>query len=395
MNAPRSAASGASAAGSARILLCGVTGFLGAHLLQDLLANTDASLSCLVRGDSWASAERSLLARWSWYTGLPSLGQYASRVRVLVGDVCERQLGLGSAGYEEVADTHSVVINAAANVSEVGAAAQFFRVNTDAVARLIELSRSGAPKALHHVSTGDVKGFFTGAPPFEAFREQQLEAGQVFRTHYAESKYRAEVLLRKAFAAGLAGAVYRVGYVAPHSVTGRFQQNIHQNYATRYVRACVRLGFAPHLPQHELQLNPVDQVARAIVTVMTRNESRGQTYHLDTPHRVSQYDVLRLLHAAGYAIRLFEPAEFLARARQLSQDEDSLSSVLPGPPSGEELHSVPLDTAWSCGELRRLGFEHVRPTSAWLGRFLEHAIDSGFFEAPRFWHAGAIPDGLF
>lgn len=386
---------GVFAAGSGRILLCGVTGFLGVHLLVDLLTNTDASVTCLVRGDDQAAAERNLLARWAWYTGRASLGEYEPRVRVLVGDVGERQLGLGSAGYEDVADTHATVLNAAASVSEVGAAAQFLRVNTDAVARLIQLAKCGVPKALHHVSTVDVKGFFEGSPPFDSFTEERLEEGQVFRTHYADSKYRAEVLLRRAFADGVAGAVYRVGYVAPHSVTGRFQQNIHQNYATRYVRACVRLGFAPYLPQHELRLNPVDRVARAIVTVMTRNQSRGQTYHVVTPHRVNQYDVIRWLQAAGYAIRLLEPAVFLEKARQMSEDEEALSSVLPGPDNGEKLHSVPLDASWSCSELGRLGFEHVRPTSAWLGCFLQHAIDVGFLEAPRFWNAGSAVRDLF
>lgn len=375
------------------ILLTGVTGFLGTQLLHDLLEGSDSSITCLVRGESEQRARDTLLKKLSWYFPETDWREKAARVQLVVGDVSEPELGLPRRAYEELAATQRVIINAAANVSHVGAASAFYRVNTDSVAKLIELAQRGMPKQLHHISTLSVTGHFTEAPKISEFAEQNLEEGQTFPAAYAESKYRAEVLMKNAFREGLSGAVYRVGYIGPHSVTGRFQQNIHENYVASYLRACVRLGFAPYYPDVRVRVTPVDTVARGILTLMTRAPTRGLTYHVETPHSASQYDIVRVLHAAGYPVRLLNEEDFYDKAPRLSQDAESLAAIIPG--DGHHGHHVPIASRESHLELERLGFEFPKVSSAWLGKFLEHAVRVGFIEAPRFWNlAPVIPDLL-
>ncbi|MEY2936175.1 MAG: hypothetical protein RL033_6924, partial [Pseudomonadota bacterium] len=203
------------------------------------------------------------------------------------------------------------------------------------------------------------------------------------------SKYQAELLLRQAFAGGLAGSVYRVGYIAPHSISGRFQPNIQQNYVSLYVRACTCLGMAPYLPERKLQPTPVDSAARAILTLLTRAEADGSTYYIQTPHTISHYDIQRVLHAFGYALRLLSLEDFIARARQLPDVEELLAAM-----PGVEARTVPADSIRSRRELLRLGFEYPAPTSAWLASFIRHAIEVGFLEQPRFWDASVPVVGL-
>jgi thioester reductase-like protein len=372
-----------------KVFLTGVTGFLGAHLLVDLLEHTEANIACLARGADQAAAHKSLTRQLSWYFPGFDLAAHGERVHVVRGDMEAPELGLARDVYESLAETQDVILNAAADVNHVGAASRSFRVNTEAVATLIGLAKRGRSKAFHHVSTVSVRGEFKGPAPLASFKETHLEEGQSFHGAYQESKYRAEVLLRKAFAEGLTGGVYRVGYVGPHSVTGRYQRNIQQSNTARYVRACVRLGFVPYAPADTVQLTPVDSVARAIVLLMTRGSGQGQTYYVESPQLVLQYDVLRVLHAAGYPVRLMSEAEFLEKAPRLSQDAESLSAITPPPPDADEGHPIPTDASWSQRELRKLGFEYPRLTSAWLGRFLSHAIEVGFVEAPRFWNVAA------
>ncbi len=365
-----------------RLLLTGATGFLGSHLLLDLLEHTAAELTCLSRAASKEAARTALLQRLAWYFPGCELSRYEPRIAVELGDVAAPRLGLSEGVYAELAASHGLILNVAGNVSHAGASEQFFGVNTRGVAELVQLARSGAPKALHHISTTSVIGEFPQGAPLSAFSEARLQEGQSFRDAYDESKYRAEVLLRQAFAEGLAGSVYRVGYVAPHSITGRFQPNIQQNYVSLYVRACTRLGFAPHLPERRIQPTPVDSAARAIITLLT-GAGAGGTYYIQTPHTVSHYDIHRVLHAFGYSIRLLSMADFVARAGELSADDEALAAM-----PGLEPRTVPADSDWSRRELRELGFEYPVPTSAWLARFIRHAIEVGFIQRPPHWELG-------
>jgi len=286
-----------------------------------------------------------------------------------------------------------LIINAAGSVSHIGREDDFFRVNTESVAVLIELARRGNPKQLHHVSTVGITGHFTAEPTLTAFTEAQLDAGQEFPNAYSESKYRAELLMRGAFAEGLRGAVYRVGFIGPHSQSGRFQQNIQQNYTALYVRACVRTGLAPYLPKTLIELTPVDSVARALLVLAAAAQSSAAepaTYHLETPNPVTQYDVIRALHAAGYPIRLLDIEEFIEKAPRLSQDEQSLATLLSGIDAAKT-YSAPLDSSQSLATLGRHGFAYPRPSSRWLTQFIAHAIQVGFIEAPRYWNVAQTP----
>jgi hypothetical protein len=156
------------------------------------------------------------------------------------------------------------------------------------------------------------------------------------------------------------------------------------------VRAVVRLGFAPHLPERKVRLTPVDSVARAIHRIMTRGDSRGQTYYLETPHAVTQYDIVRVLQAAGYPIRLLALDDFNEKATRISQDSESLLALSAGSKPDPSVRAVPIDSRWSQSELARLGFEYPHTTSRWIGAFLQHALEVGFLEAPRFWHLGPV-----
>lgn len=380
------------------VLLAGATGFLGVHLLAELLEKTAATVTCLVRGQDPEVARAGLERKLRWYfPERPALTEHlrrAGRARLLLGDVSARMLGLRGRAYDELSDGVSLIVNAAGSVSHVGREEDFFRSNTDSVAMLIELARRGAPKSLHHVSTVGITGHFETEPSLAAFAEHHLEEGQQFPNPYSESKYRAEVLLRRAFAEGLDGAAYRVGFIGPHSITGRFQQNIQQNYTALYVRACTRLGLAPYLPKTRIELTPVDSVARALLLLASRPPSPRATYHLETPSPVTQYDVIRTLHAAGFAIRLLDIEELIEKAPRISQDEQSLATLLAGI-DAPKVYSVPLDATQTLASLESLGFHYPIPTSAWLDRFVRHAIQVGFIEAPRYHALAEAPLTLF
>src|SRR5262245_756120 len=78
------------------VLLTGATGFLGAHLLHELFGHTRATIYCLVRAQNADEARQRLQTNFArYFTDALDLG----RVRPLVGDLAERNLGLTSETY--------------------------------------------------------------------------------------------------------------------------------------------------------------------------------------------------------------------------------------------------------------------------------------------------------
>jgi hypothetical protein len=57
---------------------------------------------------------------------------------------------------------------------------------------------------------------------------------------------------------------------------------------------------------------------------------------------------------------------------------------------GGDVQTVPIDSTQSQRTLAELGFQYPPVSSAWLGKFLQHAIEVGFVEAPRFWNLGGV-----
>lgn len=375
------------------VLLTGATGYVGIHVLHELVTSTKSSVTCLVRAPGAEAAKARLLGTFAWYFPDFDLRALDHRVAVAAGDIGSECFGLTTKTFDQLRQTQRVIINCAANLGQSGSARAFDRINVEGVARLADFARSSSAE-LHHLSTINVVGSYHARPAFESFTELQLDEGQVFSGPYAETKYKAELLMRSRLREGLKGAVYRVGYVAPHSKTGRFQNNIHENQRARLLRSAVKLGVAAFQPRKFVRLTPVDSVANAIVTLLTTAAPAGETYYVQTPQEVSQQNIVSMLHAVGYPIRLIDPKEFAEKVRYLVADGEELSGAIRRP-KDEGLFTVPPNGEWSVKELSRVGFEYPRISSAWFAKFLGHCVTTGFLEAPKFWALGRIVDELW
>src|SRR6185369_2871153 len=96
------------------VLLTGSTGFLGAHLLSDLLAATSARVWCLVRANDAAHARRRIAGAAARYE-LPA--PPGERVVPLPGDLTLPRLGLSPGDFRELAERTDVIYHAGAAVN--------------------------------------------------------------------------------------------------------------------------------------------------------------------------------------------------------------------------------------------------------------------------------------
>jgi len=363
-----------------RVLLTGATGFLGVHLLDELLERTEAAVTCLVRGEDDSHARQRLAERWAWYFGERAFP--ADRVEVVAGDVGAPALGLHPHRWRALADDAEHVVHAAADVRHVAAEADVFRTNLEGTRNVIELVATGRATSLHHVSTIGVKGVLPTVNG-QVFSERDLDVGQAATEYYSASKLAAERAVRQLFKSGGAGSVLRVGTIAPHSVSARFQRNGEDHFLLRYLRSTIELGLSSDWPGRFFALVPVDSLATACVALADVAVPGADTFHLTTPHRLSHDEMARMLQGLGYPIRLVDPAEFASRAWAMARDpryDGAIGGVLGLiDPPGEY---VPLESSWTESKLRELDFDFPRPTASWFLRFVEGCIADGILPAP-------------
>jgi thioester reductase-like protein len=263
------------------ILLTGATGFLGRWLLRDLLA-TGRRVAVLVRAGEVTAEERvrKLLAGWGG-----RLPPCYPRPVVLAGDLRDPSLGLSAADRDWINRRCRRVVHAAADVSfRTRRDGEPWVTNVDGTARLLEL---GVPE-FHHVSTAFVCGDRPGP-----VGEEELDAGQRFRTDYERSKFEAE---RRVRAAGTCVAVYRPSVIVGDSQTGA-TTSYHGLYqflqAAQRLAASGRVVCLPFTGDEPRNLVPVDWVARAIVRLVDRPAWHGRTFHLVSRLPVSVHGIKR------------------------------------------------------------------------------------------------------
>lgn len=260
----------------AQLLMTGFPGFLGSALLPRLLARRAGTEAvCLVQ------QRHATLARSRVKELEVTHPDTSGRIRLVVGDITAPDLGLPATERARLDDVTEVWHLAAVYDLAVPPAVAR-RVNVDGTANVLLFCREQPRlRRLQYVSTCYVSGRYPGE-----FAEDSLEEGQVFRNHYEQTKYDAELLVRKAMADGLPVTVYRPGIVVGDSATGATQKYDGPYFLATFLQRQARLAVVPALgdaDQVRVCLVPRDFVVAAMDELSLLDESEGRTYALVDP----------------------------------------------------------------------------------------------------------------
>src|SRR5436190_17490184 len=155
------------------VFFTGYPGFLGTALLPRVLARSaDTTAICLVQS-KFAALARERAAR------------FGDRVRIVEGDIT-KPIEVPAGDIEEI--YHLAAIYDIAVPRDVG-----MRVNVEGTRHVVDFAeRCRSLRRFQYVSTCYVSGRYDGV-----FREDDLDAGQRFNNFYEETKFLAEVEVRK------------------------------------------------------------------------------------------------------------------------------------------------------------------------------------------------------
>ncbi|WP_040783226.1 thioester reductase domain-containing protein [Nocardia pneumoniae] len=318
-----------------RILLTGATGFLGSHLLLDLLRHSPAHVVCLIRADDDDAAAQRLehaLRRFA----LPWSREVLRRVTPLAGDLRLPRLGLSDERWETLAAEADAIVNAGAAVDFLRGYPSLRRTNVLGPLTLAELACTDRPKPVHHVSSLAV---FNGSDATTLGEDDPTANVSALPIGYDRSKWAAEAVLRRAGEHGLVVTILRPGGIGSHPETGAHNP---RDLNAGITAALTRFRTAPGF--RYLNAAPVDWVSRVAAQIVVTPSAWGHTYHLTgAPTSLDQVVAETTLAGMGIRVQHWEQwCDDVVRAIRTEPvpELESLAQVLQSPVARRQLAAM-------------------------------------------------------
>lgn len=361
------------------VLVTGATGYLGIHILRELIDSDANNIYCLVRGKSQEEAESRLRTMLFYYFDSPFEELFGKRLHVVLGDVtedfCRVLHGM----------TVNTLFNCAAIVKHFAEGTEIEDVNIGGAQRCIDFCIKTNARLIH-VSTASIRGMWTDEPKDETFTEQKIYIGQYLNNKYIYSKFMAERLILNAVALhGLDAKIMRVGNLAARSTDGEFQANFSSNSFMGRIRVFNMLGcYTYAMAASKVEFSPINEVSRAIVRLAS-SPRECTVFHPYNNHVQLLGDVLNGLSVVSHGVRFVEQEEFneaINQAKNDPQKANLLASLLAYADTthGQRVTDVTRNNDYTTQVLLRLGVPFSATSWDYVERMLTALAGFGFFE---------------
>jgi len=304
------------------IFLTGVTGFIGAFLLHELLQETKASIYCLVRSSSLELGKQKIqrnLERYSLWDE-----ELKTRIIPVLGDLSQPFLGLTEQQFSDLASKLDLIYHNGALVNLIYPYTALRATNVLGTQEILRLASQTKVTPVHFISTLDVfqSSHYVGMNVIQ--EQDSLEHSEGLKDGYAQSKWVAEKLVMIARSRGIPVCIYRLGMITGHSQTGVSNTS---DLICRMVKGFIQLGSAPDL---DLMINmtPVDYVSKAIVYLSRQKESLGKAFHLVNSHSLHLSKLVNEIHSFGYPIQQIAYDKWQAKLLNADSQENALSPLV-------------------------------------------------------------------
>ncbi len=363
------------------LLLTGVTGYLGIHLLQEFLQQHSGQVYCLLRPAKGLSAVKRLKNRLFYYFEDTYEALFGRRIHVVEGDVTSP--GWTAALNGLAIDT---VLNSAAMVRHFSEGHDIEDVNVGGTKELVAYCQKSGARLLH-ISTTSVAGVQVNGVPalHQPFTEHSFDIGQNIDNQYVKSKFLAEQAVFQAAEDGLCAKIFRVGNLSPRQDDGEFQMNYATNGFLGRLRAYAVIGAFPYSAMElPVRMSPVESTAKAIL-LLAASPRENCVFHPFNNHVVPMGDIIREMMARGLPLQLVEDdrfAELLAKAEQDAEKTKKLTTLLAYETmqTGKRIENIPCQNQLSLQMLHRLGFFWPSTSEGYISEFLQMLQGLNFFD---------------
>ncbi|MDO4478234.1 MAG: amino acid adenylation domain-containing protein [Lachnospiraceae bacterium] len=375
------------------VLLFGATGYLGIHMLRELLTSGTGKITCLVRPGKDMSAKERLEDYYQKYFYTDAKAAFEGRVEVYA---CSE---IDKAALGQITENGLTVINCSANVKHFSRTNDIEKANYDAVLDMIDWCLAHDSR-LVHISTESVMGNAVGqVPPASfSFTENVLYVGQDYESNrYTRSKFLAERAIYEAILdRGLNGRVIRVGNLAPRR-DGQFQLNYATNSFMNCLKSYRKLGVIPYDPSEKLgilpyltmdglvEFSPIEDVAHAVY-LLAKMPKACVCFAASNNRLVRYGDIVMALADDDNPIGVVSSEAFAARIKEAQKDPElmkyasELVMYNPGSSNIRLLGPDSIDNSLTTQALYSMGFRWLTTGDDYVTCFAEKLKKLGFFE---------------
>src|SRR3954451_24319796 len=269
----------------------GATGFIGRHLVEELLRNRNGDIHVLVRAGSQDKLDRLIAARWG----------ADERIKPVTGDLTEPNLGVAPEWIAANKGSIDHFFHLAAVYDMTADDASNERTNVQGTRNAIGLANALEAGILHHTSSVAAAGLYKGL-----FREDMFDEGQKLPSAYHRTKFDSEKIAREASTVPF--RIYRPAVVVGHSQTGEMDKIDGPYYFFKAIQK-LRHWLPEWVPLVGPELGytnivPVDFVSRAMDHIAHQPDLDGQAFHLMSPKSQRSGAVLNEFARAAHAPQL-------------------------------------------------------------------------------------------
>jgi amino acid adenylation domain-containing protein len=366
------------------VLLTGATGYLGIHVLRELIDSDAPTITCLVRAQDQPAAERRLKNLLFYYFETSFKELFGTRLFVINGDVTQDMTKVVGDSIANI----NTVFNCAANVKHFSKTSDIEDVNIGGAQRCVEFCLQTGAKLVHisTTSVGEMWVIRNNGEEIPKLDERKFWFGQFLDNRYIHSKFLAERIVLDAVAHhGLSGKVMRVGNLAPRSYDGEFQVNFNSNSYMGRLKVFSTLGCCPYDSYDEsIEMSPINETAKAVV-LLASTPKECTVFQPFNNHTELLGDILQLLSKVERNINFVENEEFEKALAEAGQDQEKaklLSAMMAyqDMAHGQKAVFINRDNRYTCSVLHRLGFHWSDTAWDYIERMLTAISGFGYFE---------------
>jgi len=271
------------------VFVTGGTGFIGIHLVAEILERSSARITCLVRSSGAEEARARIRQAANLYE--IDLSPWLDRLDVASGDLSRERMGLAPIEYERLAERIDTVAHLGALVNFLHDYPHHRNHNVVGTEEVLRFATHRSPKWIHYTSTLGVLGSHRAGwanEDAESLPKRPPPGG------YSESKWVADHLAHEARSRGAHVAIYRIGEVMAAATRGIPNQC---SLFLLFLKSCRELKACP-VSAETFDYLPVDFVVRFLVNTMVGG-SVPETYHVFHPIGTTLACVATGLRRAG------------------------------------------------------------------------------------------------
>lgn len=347
------------------ILITGVTGFLGAHILDEYMQKGKGNIYCIVRSRNNIDSKTRLKERLKFYFNDKYDNQIGKRIIPIDVDITDFS-NLNLALKDIIADI-SFVVHCAACVKHYGDANYFKKINVDGTETITKICFNNNIKFIH-ISTLSVSGNAFETASYNkiskdiVFDETCFYKNQNLENIYVYTKFKAEQIVLDYMKKGMQANIMRIGNLTNRYSDLKFQYNEEENAFENRIKTLLNIKMFPkrNIDMY-LEFTPVDFAAKAVITIMQFFNTKHNMFHIYNNNHIEMKEFINILKKMNIVIDIVNDNTFSKKIYEISnsKNKEILKGIINDLDKNNTLDyntNVKIEGKYTIEYLKKIGF---------------------------------------